>query len=294
VARSRLSVWVLAARPKTLAAAVAPVIVGTAMAAAADGMHVAAAGVAMIGAILIQIGTNFCNDYCDYLKGADTEDRVGPTRAVQAGLVTPDAMRAATCLVFGLAVIACVYLVYRAGWPMVIIGALSIFCGIAYTAGPKPLAYVGLGDLFVLVFFGPVAVGGTYYVQALSLPPEVIVAGFAPGLISVGLLTVNNLRDVDQDRAAGKRTLVVRLGPAFARTQYGVAITLACLLPLGLYLWTGRGPVAVATVALLGVAIPAIRTVRKENAGSALNGALVQTARLLIFYCVVFSVGWLI
>lgn len=289
-----VSVWVMAARPKTLAAAIAPVIVGTAMASAAGGMYLPAALVALCGAVFIQIGTNFCNDYCDYLKGADTEERIGPTRAVQAGLVSPGAMRKATVFVFGLAGVACAYLVYRAGWPLAVIGVLSILCGIAYTAGPVPLAYVGLGDLFVLVFFGPVAVGGTYYVQALHLPAEVLVAGLAPGLISVGLLTVNNLRDVEQDRVAGKRTLAVRFGSAFARGQYCTAITLACVLPLVLYVWTGRGAVSVATLALFLVALPAMRTVRRENAGVELNGALVQTARLLVLYCIVFSVGWLL
>ncbi len=212
---SSVQTWLLAIRPKTLGAAVAPVLVGTAMAVEAGRGHVPSAFVALACALLIQIGTNFSNDYLDFEKGADAETRKGPTRVTQAGLVTPQGMRRATAGVFGLAFALGLYLVYRGGWPVLLIGVLSIAAGVLYTAGRFSLAYLGLADGAVLLFFGPVAVGGTYYVQALAVTPAVLVGGLAPGLLATAVLLVNNVRDVAEDRAAGKRTLVVRRGRRF-------------------------------------------------------------------------------
>ncbi|MEL7267761.1 MAG: 1,4-dihydroxy-2-naphthoate octaprenyltransferase, partial [Planctomycetota bacterium] len=221
-----ISHWLLAARPKTLIAALSPVAMATAMAIADGGVHMLALAFALIGAISVQIGTNFCNDYCDFFQGADTDDRKGPTRAVQAGLISPRAMLIATILMFLITAIATCALAMRAGWPFLVIGALSILFGVLYTAGKYSLAYQGLGDPFVLVFFGPVAVAGTYYVQTLQWNNlgAVAIAGLAPGLIATGLLVVNNLRDIDEDRAASKRTLAVRYGATFSRVQYTVCI----------------------------------------------------------------------
>ncbi len=193
--------------PKTLFASICPVAIGTALAERDHASHAITAAVALLGAISIQVGTNFCNDYFDFQQGADTSRRKGPTRAVQAGWVKPRDMLAATMIAFSVTLASCVYLVARAGWPLAVVGAVSILCGIWYTATRFSLAYLGLGDLFVLIFFGPVAVAGTHYVQTLRFSSDAAFAGLAPGFISVGILVVNNLRDIQDDAAAHKRTL---------------------------------------------------------------------------------------
>ena len=294
VSPSRLNIWIMAVRPKTLPAAAAPVLIGSAMAAADGGFHALSAACALLGALFIQAGTNFANDYFDHAKGTDTPDRLGPTRVTQAGLVTPGAMRAATALAFLLACVPGLYIVVRGGWPFVVIGLASILCGILYTAGPYPLGYLGLGDLFVLVFFGPVAVGGTYYVQALDIHGAVILAGLAPGLISVAILTVNNLRDVDQDRRAGKRTLPVRFGRTFARCEYLLSLILAAgIIPLVLGVLTGHWPAMVSALTLV-IAAPTVRTVFARTDGPALNDALAGTGKLLLVFSALFALGWMV
>ena len=285
-----MNVWIQAARPKTLMASVCPVLIGAAL-AYRDGLsHWPAAVAALIGAISIQVGTNYCNDYCDFLQGADTDSRKGPTRAVQAGLVTPEQMLRATIAAFAITVVVCIYLVVRAGWPMAVIGAISIFFGIMYTAGRYSLAYVGLGDLFVLVFFGPVAVAGTYYVQALTLQPAVIVAGLAPGFISVGILVVNNLRDIEEDRQASKRTLAVRFGLTFARIEYLLAIVAAAAVPV--FLWQMNYLPYGVLIASLMLA-PGIGMARRLGSleGQSLNPFLGRTAALLLGYTLIFCLG---
>ena len=290
--RDRLRVWVLAARPKTLGAAVAPVLVGTAMAIEAGAAHPLAAGLALLSAVLIQIGVNYHNDYADYLQGADTEDRVGPLRVTQAGMVNPDTMRRATTLVFIGAVAAGGYLIYRGGWPVLLIGVASIATAVWYTAGRYSLAALGLADLAVFIFFGPVAVAGTYYVQALACPPEVIVAGIGPGLFSVGILIVNNVRDIADDRASGKRTLVVRLGRRAGVWLYGACLMAALLLPVGLASWTAGHPWVLSTLLLLPLALRPIRTLARSTNPERLNPLLGATGRLLVLWALVFSIGW--
>lgn len=291
----RIRVWFRAARPKTLGAAVAPVLVGTAMAVEAGAWHAPSAILALVGALLIQVGVNFHNDYADYLKGADTEDRVGPLRVTQAGLVAPETMRRATILVFGAAVVAGGYLIYRGGWPILAVGVTSIGAAVWYTAGPYSLAALGLADLFVFVFFGPVAVGGTYYVQALSLPVEVLVAGAGPGLLSIGILLVNNVRDVAQDREAGKRTLVVRFGRRFGVIAYAGcvlgALALSVLLAIDPF-GSGTHPWAAAPVALVPLAISPIRSLAATSNPEQLNPLLAATGRLLLLWAILFSLGW--
>jgi 1,4-dihydroxy-2-naphthoate octaprenyltransferase len=287
-------VWGHAARPKTLAASLAPVLVGTAMAAEAGRAAPLAAGLTVLSALLIQVGVNYHNDYTDYIKGADTDDRVGPMRVTQAGLVHPATMRRATILVFAGAVAAGGYLIYRGGWPILLIGVASIGTAIWYTAGPYSLAALGLADLAVFLFFGPVAVGGTYYVQALACPPEVLVAGAGPGLFSVGILLVNNLRDAPTDRAAGKRTLVVRLGRSAGVVLYGAALGGALLVPLVLFVWTGRGPWSLAPLVLVPWVVRAVRTVAHTADPEALNPLLATTGRLLALWAVLFAAGWLL
>ncbi len=286
--------WVLAARPKTLWASVAPVVMGTALAAGDGRLHLLSAAVAFWCALLIQVGTNFANDYFDYLHGADSADRLGPTRATQAGLIPPHAMKRAFVLVFAVVFVCGLYLVWRGGWPILLIGLLSILFGILYTGGPFPLGYLGLGDVFVLIFFGPVAVGGTYYVQAQSMNSTVLVAGLAPGLLSTALLTVNNLRDVVTDRRAGKRTLAVRFGEGFARVEYLLCIFLACAIPLWLYWRHPERPAVLLALLALPMAWPAIRTVFREKPGPVFNQVLAHTGRLLLVFSILFSMGWVL
>ncbi|KAA3662501.1 MAG: 1,4-dihydroxy-2-naphthoate polyprenyltransferase, partial [Calditrichaeota bacterium] len=255
-----IKVWLLAARPKTLWAAIAPVLMGTALAANDDVYHWPSALVALIGAVLIQIGTNYANDYFDYLKGADTGERLGPTRATQAGQVKPQQMRFAFILIFVLAMVLGIYLVWRGGWPVVAIGVASIFFGILYTATPYALAYLGIADLFVLVFFGPVAVGGTYYVQALSIAPHVIIAGFAPGLISMAILVVNNLRDIETDSKAGKKTLAVRFGRKFTQAEYILCLVVACFIGFWLFYAYGLPITLISVFLILPAGISSIKT----------------------------------
>ncbi|HMP89742.1 MAG TPA: 1,4-dihydroxy-2-naphthoate polyprenyltransferase [Kiritimatiellia bacterium] len=286
--------WLLAARPKTLWAAVGPVMIGTAMAHGDAGMHLPSAIAALLGALLLQIGTNFCNDYADFQKGADNPSRVGPARAVASGWISSRQMLAATIIVFGLAAIVCGYLVVRGGWPLIILGVVSILAGIVYTAGPYPLAYLGLGDLFVLVFFGPVAVAGTYYVQTQHFSWLPALAGLGPGLLSVAILTVNNLRDVEGDRLAGKKTLAVRFGVRFARFEYATCVVLASLLPI-LMVWLAgstRNNAVVASL-ILFAGWPVMRLVFTRT-GRELNPGLGMTALLLLVYSISFSFGWLI
>ena len=263
------------------------------MASADGGFHLWAALAALFGALMIQIGTNYANDYFDHQKGVDTKHRLGPTRATQAGWVTPSAMKAATAIAFSLAFVAGIYLVWRGGWPIVFIGLFSILFGVLYTGGPMPIGYVGLGDIFVLIFFGPVAVGGTYYVQTLRFTNEVLVAGLAPGLFSTAILTVNNLRDIAGDRAAGRKTLAVRFGAEFSKWEYLLAITFASFIPLILFAMNGKHLISVISVLTLVVAVPTIRVIFTQE-GAVLNNVLAATGKLLLLYSLLFSVSWLV
>lgn len=292
----RWKVWLLAARPKTLWAGIAPVIIGTAIAAGDGGFHLAAALCALAGSVFIQIGTNFANDYFDFVKGTDTADRIGPVRATQAGLVTPAAMRRAAALVFGLALLAGAYLIYRGGGPILLIGVASIACGVLYTGGPYPLGYLGLGDLFVLVFFGPVATAGSYYVQTLAMPDLApVTAGFGPGLFSVAILTVNNLRDIEGDRRSGKKTIAVRFGRRYAQAHFTAALLLGGIgVPALLCALRGGHWYALASAAGCIVALPALRAVWTSADGPRLNQALAGVGKALLAYSLLFAVGWLL
>ncbi len=286
--------WLLAARPKTLWASVAPVIVGTAMAYGSGSHHWPSAIVALACAVLIQIGTNFANDYFDYQKGADTAQRQGPLRLTQAGLVTPQAMKRATALVFLMACIGALILIIRGGLPVILIGTFCILAGILYTGGPYPYGYHGLGDLICLIFFGPVAVGGTYYVQALEIHPLVVVAGLGPGLLISAILTVNNLRDIEDDRKAGKRTLAVCFGKTFTRWEFALLVVAGASIPVILYLSSGQRISSLITLLVIPIAWPAFRTLLSRTDGPALNPTLAYAARLPLIYSVLFSVGWLL
>ena len=290
----KMRTWILASRPKTLPAAAAPVIIGTAMAYGDGVHHFPAAAAALVGALLLQVLANLVNDYADFKKGTDDPDRIGPLRVTQAGLVTPKQMKGAIGLTIGLTLVLGLYLVYRGGWPIALIGLLSIVSGVLYTAGPYPLGYLGLGDFFVLVFFGPVAVGGTYYVQALSINWVIILAGLAPGLFSVGILTVNNLRDIENDRKAGKKTLAVRFGKAFAMNEYFYCILSASLLPVAIDLVTGLHRWSCLGVLTLFFTPGVFRAVYSRSDGPSLNNALAATGKLLLIYGILFSLGWVL
>ena len=287
-----IKVWLLAIRPKTLGAAVAPILIGTSMAFADGKGHALAAMTALLCALLIQIGTNFSNDYFDFVKGADTEGRLGPSRGIQSGLVTPKTMLRNFAIIFGLTVLIGIFLVFRGGWPIVIIGVLSIASGILYTGGPRPLGYLGLGDIFVLIFFGPVAVGGTYYVQALEVSEAVIFAGLGPGLLSTALLAVNNLRDEPTDKKVGKMTLAVRFGPPFVRVEYLVAFALAVLVPFVLAFWTDAHWYACISALIIFPGYSAIHQIISKVKGQELNDTLATTGKIIIIYSMLFSLGW--
>ena len=284
--------WLMAIRPKTLVAAVTPILIGTAMAFGEGKGHAIAALAALLGALLIQIGTNFSNDYFDYIKGADTEERLGPSRATQSGLVEPKTMYWNFVIVFGLATFVGIYLVFRGGWPIVIIGILSIASGILYTGGPWPLGYLGLGDLFVLIFFGPIAVGGTFYVQTLEISSIVIFAGLAPGLLATALLAVNNLRDEPTDKKVGKLTLAVRFGTTFTRIEYLVAIFFSAIIPFILAFWTEKHWYACFSALIIFQGFSSIRQIIFGVKGSELNKTLASTSKIIIVYGILFSLGW--
>lgn len=286
-------IWWLAARPKTLWAGIAPVVMGGAVAFANEVFFAPAAFGALLFALLIQVGTNFCNDYADFKKGADTRDRIGPQRATQCGWVAPSTMLRATVLTFAAAALTGVYLIFLGGWTFFWIVMLSIAAGVAYTVGPFALAYLGLGELFVLIFFGPVAVGATYYLQANNWPTDLIVLGAIPGLLSCAILAVNNLRDMDQDREANKRTLAVRFGSRFARAEYVLCITLALLVLPGSLIVSYDYPWAICLGSLLGgiLVLRPLMLVCGGTAGPALNPVLGETAKVLLAYAAGFTFG---
>ncbi len=290
IAPGSASAWVLAARPATLAAAFAPVAVGTACAWRVDAFRAGPALAALAGAFLIQIATNFANDMYDFEKGADTEARLGPVRAAQAGLLTVRDLRRGVVAVFALAIAVGVYLTWVAGPVIVVIGVSSIVAGLAYTGGPFPLAYNGLGDVFVMVFFGFVAVCGTAFVQALRVPNVAWLASIPIGALATGILAVNNVRDFEGDARAHKRTLVVRFGRRAGVLEYVGLLSLAFATPVVIW-WLGW---AEAWVCLPLLAVPfgakLARSVSVDR-GLALNQTLAGTAKLLSLYGILFAIG---
>jgi 1,4-dihydroxy-2-naphthoate octaprenyltransferase len=282
-------IWVMAARLRTLPAAIAPVLVGTSLARTEGTFRAGAFIAALLGAIFIQVGTNLSNDYSDARRGADTEDRLGPVRVTAGGLVPPRQVLIATYVTFGLAVVCGAYLVYVAGPALLLIGAASILAGVLYTGGPRPYGYEGLGEVFVFLFFGIVAVTGSYFVQVESLEWEAFALAVPVGLLAAAILVVNNVRDIDTDRRAGKRTLAVRLGRPRARTLYSLMLLIAyvTLIPVvfPLSAWV------LLPVVTLPLAARLARTVRAHVDGPTLNAALAQTGMLQLGFCLLLSVG---
>jgi 1,4-dihydroxy-2-naphthoate octaprenyltransferase len=287
---SSLQAWMLASRPRTLFASASPVVVGTALAIQAGGFRPLPALAALVVAVAIQIGTNFANDLGDYRRGADTTARVGPTPGTSAGLLSPRPVALGMWASFGLAAVAGLYLAAVGGWPVLLAGAASIAAGIAYTAGPLPLGYYGLGDVAVFIFFGLVGTVGTYYVQALDVTPLAFACAVPVGALITAILVVNNLRDADTDRAAGKRTLAVLLGRRGVRLEYLALLFVAYSVPVVLWLFCGQRAWVLLPFLTLPAAIRLLRTVF-TILGPALNRTLAATAQLAFLYSVALAVG---
>ena len=282
----------MAARVRTLPAAVAPVLVGTALAVSLEDVFRAGAFVAaLLGALLIQVGTNLSNDYSDARRGADTEDRLGPVRVTAGGLVPPRRVLVATYLTFGLAVLCGVYLVAVAGVELLIVGVLSIAAGVLYTGGPRPYGYEGLGEVFVFLFFGLAAVAGSTFAQIEAWPWEAFVLAVPVGLLAAAILVVNNVRDLETDRRAGKRTLAVRLGRRRARTLFGLMVYGAFVVVPVPWLAGSLSAWLLASWLTLPLAVPLVRTVREHTDGPTLNAALARTGVLQLAFCVLLSAG---
>jgi 1,4-dihydroxy-2-naphthoate octaprenyltransferase len=287
-------IWLMASRPRTLPAAVAPVLVGTAFAGFEHVFHPLRFVAALLGALFIQVGTNLSNDYSDARRGADTEDRLGPVRVTAGGLVPPRQVLIATYVSFGLAVLFGIYLIVVAGWVLLVIGAASILAGVAYTGGPKPYGYEGLGEVFVFLFFGIVAVTGSYYVQTTHLNWEAFALAVPVGLLASGILVVNNIRDIDSDRRAGKRTLAVRLGRRRTRVMFSVIIYLAFLLTPVTWVFGPTTAWLLLPWLTLPLAASLVRVVHNRVDGPSLNAALAQSGMLQLTFCMLLSAGVLL
>ncbi len=286
----------MAARPRTLPAAIAPVLVGTAAAVQWLG-HLPRVGAfiaALVGSIFIQIGTNLANDYSDAKRGADTADRLGPVRVTSAGLVTPQRVLTATWIAFAVSLVCGIYLATVAGVVILLIGAVSIAAGVLYTGGPRPYGYAGLGEVFVFLFFGLVAVNGSYYVQLEQLDALPLGLSISIGFLATAILVVNNVRDLETDRRAGKMTLAVRMGRAGAVNLYRLLV-LGAFVVLPISLWAGEAS-ALPLIGLLALplAIAPMRAIGSRTDGPALNGALAATGALLGAFSLLVTAGLLI
>jgi 1,4-dihydroxy-2-naphthoate polyprenyltransferase len=291
---SGVRIWLMAARIRTLPAAVAPVLVGTALAGFQGVFHPLRFIAALIGAVFIQVGTNLSNDYSDARRGADTEDRLGPVRVTAGGLVPPRSVLVATYVSFGIAVLAGGYLVAVAGWQLLLVGAASILAGVLYTGGPRPYGYEGLGEVFVFLFFGIVAVAGSYFVQVKHLDWEAFALAVPVGLLAASILVVNNYRDIDTDRRATKRTLAVRLGRERTRILFASMVYLAYLATPVTWLFGPLKPWVLLPWLTLPIAAQVVRTVRNRTDGASLNGALAQTGMLQLAFCTLLAAGLLL
>ena len=287
---SGIRAWYLASRPKTLFAAVAPVVVGTALAIREHKFVIVSAFVALVCSVLIQIGTNFVNDLYDYLRGADGKDRLGPKRAVASGRISVRAMKLGIAVVLGSAFVLGMYLVLAAGPLVLMIGIFCIIAGVAYTAGPYPLAYHGLGDVFVFLFFGVVGTLGTYYVQAVDMNIVVFVSSLPVGALITNILVVNNYRDIEQDRKAGKFTLAVLMGRRFTEAQFVCLLVVSYLVPVSLFLAFGFDLWVLLPFLSLPVAAVTARQIKRSQ-GTELNKALETTSRLCIIFAILFGIG---
>ncbi len=290
---SKVESWVLASRPKTLLAAFVPIIIGSSIAFSDGYFNLIAALDALICSILIQTGTNFVNDLYDHIAGTDSADRAGPTRVLASGLISIKEMKIGIILVFSLTFLLGLYLVSLGGWVVLLIGVLSILAGIAYTAGPFPLAYNGLGDIFVFLFFGLVGTVGTYYVQALQITSLSVWASIPVGALITNILIVNNYRDIDEDRQAGKNTLAVLLGKRFSRVQYLVFLIVSFLMPFVVYFYYKQNIAVFLPILALPLGIKLVKMIYTHD-GKELNKTLELTAKLSAIYGILFAAGIII
>jgi len=284
-------IWLMAARPRTLPAAVAPVLVGTSLAIRYGTFHPLAFIAALLGAMAIQIGTNLSNDYSDARRGADTDERIGPVRVTAGGLVPPRQVLIATYLTFAAAVLCGIYLIAIAGWALLAVGAASILAGVLYTGGPRPYGYAGLGEVFVFLFFGIVAVSGSYFVQRRALPWQAFVLAVPVGLLIAAILVVNNVRDIDTDRRAGKRTLAVRLGRGRTRVLFAAIVAAAFVTSWVPWFAGSLSAWLLLTLAAAPLALGVVATVRTHSDGPSLNSALARTAKLALAFCLLLCAG---
>ena len=291
---SSLQIWLIASRPRTLPAAVAPVLVGTALAWTVGPLDWLAFVAASLGALFIQVGTNLSNDYSDARRGADTEDRLGPVRVTAGGLVPPKQVLFATYTSFGMAVLCGIYLIIIAGPVLLLIGAASILAGVLYTGGPRPYGYEGFGEVFVFTFFGIVAVTGSYFVQRQALEWEAFVLAIPVGLLASAILVVNNVRDLETDRRAGKKTLAVRLGRANTRRLFAVMVALAYPTALIPSLLGSLNAWPVLVVLTIPIAVALVKTVASHTDGPTLNSALARSGLLELAFCLLLTIGLLL
>lgn len=286
-----MNVWIEAARPKTLIASIAPVLIGTALAYSDGAWNAGVFLGTLFAALCIQIGTNYANDYFDFLKGQDTNERQGPRRACVSGLIQPSAMKRGMIGLFALSFLASMYLIAIGGWLIMALLILAIVFGLAYTGGPYPLANLGLGDLFVLLFFGLIASATTYYLQTGHWSQAAWIAGIPPGLLGCAILAVNNLRDVAEDTKTGKKTLAVRFGTTFGKIEFAACIYLSTLTPLYLIHLTGKHQPIIFSSAILLFALPLIKDV---FASRQFNPVLAKTGLFYSLYTLLFVIGWIL
>jgi len=282
--------WILAARPKTLPAAISPVILGTALSYHDGIFHSFILLMTLLAAVLIQIGANFANDVYDFQKGTDRDDRLGPKRATQSGLITPEKMKQAMWRIFALAIFVGFYLAWMGGWPIVFIGLASIAAGIAYTGGPYPLGYHGWGDVFVFIFFGLIAVPGSYYLQTGIITSTSLWLGAALGMLSTAILVVNNIRDMETDIVTGKKTLAVRWGKSFSHIEFSILVIIPFIIPLCMWWNTRYNMSLLITLFALPIAVHLIIQLISKT-GRELNKVLAGTARFLFIFTILFSLG---
>jgi len=283
--------FILAIRPKTLIASISPVLIGTSMAFASGSFVFWVFAFTLLTGLGIQISCNIANDLFDYLKGADTQERKGPIRVTASGLLTVAQVKLLTFGVMGLTAGLGTFLIYRGGLIIALLIALALVLALAYTAGPFPLSYLGIAEWFVLVFFGPVATGFTYYLQTLTFDTAPFIAGLAPGLISCGILIINNLRDRHQDREAGKKTLVVRFGSAFGNWEYSLCMALACFIPF--FVSQGHPFVLLSTICILP-ALLLSKTAFQIHTPEEYNPLFGKTGSFLALFTLSFSAGFVV
>ncbi|NGX50273.1 MAG: 1,4-dihydroxy-2-naphthoate octaprenyltransferase [Chlamydiae bacterium] len=285
-----MKIWIEGMRPKTLIASISPVLLGTVVAHGNGAFRLSIFLATLLFALAVQVGTNFANDYIDFLKGADTKERKGPRRLVQSGAVSVKTMRRVTWGVFSVAAMTGLYLMQVGGWQIGALALLAILCGYLYTAGPFSLSYLGLGDLFVLIFFGPVATAGAAYLQMGTLSSIAIIVGFAPGLLSTALIALNNLRDIEQDRRVNKRTLPVRFGSRFGRWEAALCLILPSLIPLYLFQLTHTHLLSLIAMGSAAFAFPLIRSLFSKGEIAPL---FPKVGKILTLYTLLFTAGWM-